>query len=127
MSCQPPRGDRVVAGHYQAMPDPVSDQLTTLVLNLAAEVWTLRDRTRLLQTLLEERGHLDREHFDTRRDDTDQLTVAAEDRDAFVARLMRSVVDPHRWAHQQHAQHHQHEQQHQQHQQHQQRKADAGV
>src|SRR5690606_6569548 len=35
-------GDRVVNGHYQALPDAVQEDLLTLALNLAAEVWTLR-------------------------------------------------------------------------------------
>lgn len=85
------RGDRLVDGHYRALPSDIEESLLTLVLNLATEVWTLRDRTRLLQSLLAENHVLDPAMFDARRDDDDQLQAMRADRDAFVERLFRSV------------------------------------
>lgn len=85
-------GDRVVDGHYRALPDQLQDDLLTLVLNLATEVWTLRDRTRLLEAVLDEQGNAVTAQIDARRDDPDMLTAMIVDRDAFVDRLFRAVV-----------------------------------
>ena len=91
------RGDQVVAGRYRALPDQLNEDLMTLVLNLATEVWTLRDRTRLLQHLLEENGVVTHTDVDARRDEADQLAAMTADRDEFVSRLFRSVVDARSW------------------------------
>lgn len=91
MTADTARGDQLVDGRYRALPSEIEESLLTLALNLATEVWTLRDRTRLLQQLLVESDVLSREAFDGRRDEDDQLQAMREDRDAFVARLLRSV------------------------------------
>lgn len=85
-------GDHVVNGHYQALPDPVQEDLLTLALNLAAEVWTLRDRLRLLQTACDEEGLSVTSLVERRRNDADQIEAMKEDRDAFVRRLFRGVA-----------------------------------
>ncbi|HEY8452731.1 MAG: hypothetical protein FWJ70_06175 [Micromonosporaceae bacterium] len=85
-------GDRVVNGHYQALPDPVQEDLLTLTLNLAAEVWTLRDRLRLLQSAFDEEGLSVTSVVERRRNDADQIEAMKADRDAFVRRLFRGVA-----------------------------------
>lgn len=92
MTAQGLTGDRVVEGHYRALPTEIEESLLTLVLNLATEVWTLRDRTRLLQEILAEQGVVPASTFDEWRDKPAQLASMSEDRDAFVARLFRSVT-----------------------------------
>lgn len=92
MSSQQIPGDKVVNGHYQALPDPIQEDLLKLTLNLAAEVWTLRDRLRLLQDSFDEEGLEVNSRFERRRNDADQIEAMKKDRDAFVQRLFRGVM-----------------------------------
>jgi hypothetical protein len=86
-------GDRVVDNVYQALPDPVDDTLLTLVMNLAAEVWTVRDRLRLVETALAGHGIPIEDLVEEIRDRDDAVEAMRADRDAFVARVM-AVLAP---------------------------------
>lgn len=86
------RGDVVVDGVYRALPDEVSDRLLSVVTALAAEVWTVRDRLRLVESALAGAGvTLD---VDGIRNTPEQLDAMRADRDAFVARVLRPVAAP---------------------------------
>lgn len=88
----PARGDVVVDGVYRALPDEVSDRLLGLVTALAAEVWTTRDRLRLVESALARAGvALD---VDAVRDTAEQIAAMQADRDAFVARCSRQPPRP---------------------------------
>lgn len=88
----PARGDRVVDGVYRALPDEVSDRLLAMVTALAAEVWTTRDRLRLVESALDRSGvELDVEGI---RDTPEQLDAMRVDRDAFVARVLGPLAAP---------------------------------
>lgn len=86
-------GDRVVDNVYQALPDPVDDTLLTLVMNLAAEVWTVRDRLRVVETALAGHGIPIEELVEEIRDRDDSVEAMRADRDAFVERVM-AVLAP---------------------------------
>lgn len=86
-------GDRVHPdGTYHALPDPVADRIFAVVMTLAAEVWTLRDRMRLLEAALAE-AKVDVEgYFQQHRDEEDTLAEMTGDRNAFVGRLLRVLT-----------------------------------
>lgn len=86
-------GDRVVDNVYQALPDPVDDMLLTLVMNLAAEVWTVRDRLRLVETALAGHGIPIEELIEEVRHRDEAIESMRADRDAFVERIM-AVLAP---------------------------------
>jgi hypothetical protein len=86
-------GDRVHPdGTYYALPDPVADRIFAVVMALATEVWTLRDRMRLLEAALTE-AEVDVDgYFQQHRDEEATLAEMTRDRDAFVARLLRVLT-----------------------------------
>ena len=88
-----PPGDRVHPdGTYYALPDPVADRIFAVVMALATEVWTLRDRMRLLEAALTE-AEVDVDgYFQQHRDEEATLAEMTRDRDAFVARLLRVLT-----------------------------------
>ena len=86
-------GDRIHPdGSYHALPDPVTDRLFTVIMSVAAEVWTLRDRQRLLEGALREHGVDVERYFDDHRADADDLADMRADRDEFVARLLTALT-----------------------------------
>lgn len=86
-------GDRVVSdGVYHALPDPVSDRIFGVVMALATEVWTIRDRVRVLESALAAAEVDVAGYFEEHRDDEAALADLARDRDAFVARLLRVLT-----------------------------------
>jgi hypothetical protein len=86
-------GDRIhPGGEYHALPDPVSDRMFSVLMALAAEVWTVRDRLRIAETTLAEHGIAVEQHFADARKDESELAAMASDRDAFVARLLRPLT-----------------------------------
>lgn len=86
-------GDRVVEGVYQALPDPVDDMLLSLVSRLAAEVWTVRDRLRLVETALAQHGIPVEALVEEVRHSEEAIAAMRADRDAFVARVF-AVIAP---------------------------------
>lgn len=86
------RGDRVVDGIYRALPDPVDDMLLTLMMSMTAEVWTLRDRLRILESGLTERGIPIAELIDEARNTEAYRTAMTADRDQFVSRVFAALV-----------------------------------
>lgn len=87
----PAAGDRVVDGEYRALPDPVSDRIFDVLMCLAAEVWTVRDRLRLAETALAEHGIDIGAAIDGVRDRPAALAAMTAERDVFIARLLRPL------------------------------------
>lgn len=67
--------------------DPAIDRVLAVTLQLAGEVWVLRDQLAAMRGLLAERGVLDHAALEAH----DLGPGAAEDRDAFVAHIMDSL------------------------------------
>ena len=85
-------GDRVTDGVYHALPDPVDDMLLLLVMNLAAEVWTVRDRLRLVEAALARQGVPVTDIVEEIRNDQASIDAMRPDRDAFVARVFAAIA-----------------------------------
>jgi hypothetical protein len=86
-------GDRVVGGVYQALPDPIDDMLLSLVTQLAAEVWTVRDRLRLVESALARHGIPVDALVEDLRNGEEAVAAMRVDRDDFVARVF-AVMAP---------------------------------
>lgn len=84
-------GDRLVGDEYHALPDPVAEQTFEVLMCLAAEVWTLRDRLRVAEEVLGANGIDLRGALAVRDDDAGALREMREDRDAFVSRVLRPL------------------------------------
>lgn len=85
-------GDRVTDGLYHALPDPVDDMLLSLVMNLAAEVWTVRDRLRLVEAALACQGTAVTDIVEGIRNEQETIDAMRPDRDAFVARVLAAIA-----------------------------------
>lgn len=73
-------------------PDPAADRLMGVVFNLAAEVQVLRDRVRVLEQLLEQKGVIAQGAIDGFRGSDEVERVLAEDRRAYVRHLLEPVL-----------------------------------
>ena len=67
------------------------DNLVTAVVALGAELWTNRQRQKVLEALLEEKGGTE-EMIEAYMPSEDQRAKWKEDRDAFVARTMHVLA-----------------------------------
>jgi len=85
-------GDKLVNGHYQALADATSDRLLALLTALATEVWTVRDRLRLLEGAIEREGLQVRAGIDTQRQEASDIAAMQADRDAFVERVFDALI-----------------------------------
>ncbi len=85
-------GDRIVDGAYQAFPDPISNRMFTVLMAVATEVWTTRDRVRVLENALQRHGIPVEELLDENRDTEEALAAMRRDRDAFVERILGSLA-----------------------------------
>ncbi|MCC5868606.1 MAG: hypothetical protein JJU27_08835 [Gammaproteobacteria bacterium] len=68
------------------------DQLARQHVELMAEVWILRDRVRLLESVLQGAGLLKPDQLDTMVPDAELKAALQAERDAFVARIVG--IDP---------------------------------
>jgi len=73
-------------------PDPSSDRIMGVVLNLAAEVQVLRDRLRVLEHLLEGKDVLAPGAIDDFRGNEEQERAMAADRRDYVRHLLEPVL-----------------------------------
>lgn len=69
------------------LPHPVMDQLIDVVLALGAELWVERDRRRIAEKLLAEKGILNPADLETYRETPEERAERAKERDAYVRRL----------------------------------------
>lgn len=86
-------GDRVdVDGHYHALADPALDRIFSVTMALAAEVWTVRDRLRLVESALAGQGLALEQLIDSTLRAPAQIEQMSIDRDAFIERVLGTLV-----------------------------------
>ncbi len=73
-------------------PDPNVDRVLGVVMELAGEVYVLRDRLRTVEKLLEERGTLSRADIDAYEPSADERAQWLADRDDFVQRIVAPLT-----------------------------------
>ena len=67
--------------------NPVLDNLITVTLELGAELWVQKERMRIIETLLAQRGVVTTELIEQYAPSVDEAARVREARDAFVQRL----------------------------------------
>ena len=70
------------------------DNLIAVTLELGAELWVVRDRLRVMEKLLAERGVLTPEMLEQYQPAEAELAAAREERDAFVQRVYGVFARP---------------------------------
>ncbi len=73
-------------------PDPNVDRVLGVVMELAGEVYVLRDRLRTVEKLLEERGTLSRADIDAYEPSADERAQRLADRDDFIQRIVAPLT-----------------------------------
>ena len=76
----------------QFFDDPAIDALLSMFLELSQETWVLRERMASLEAFLEHKGAASRAEFEAFALDPADQSNLAEQRQAFVSRLLR-VLD----------------------------------
>jgi hypothetical protein len=74
------------------LPHPTLDRLIDVVLALGAELWAERDRRRILEAVLAERGALPAEAIEQYRCSEPQEKARSLERDQFVRRVFSSLT-----------------------------------
>jgi hypothetical protein len=72
--------------------DPAVDRVLGIIMELAAEVYVLRERLRTVEALLDERGTISRADLEAYQPSPDERAARLKERDAFVARIMAPVT-----------------------------------
>lgn len=72
--------------------DPDVDRVLGVVMELAGEVYVLRDRLRTLELLLEERGTLTRADVEGHQPSGDERADRVAERDAFIERILAPMT-----------------------------------
>jgi hypothetical protein len=92
------RRDQVVAAEpqgsadrYHAIDNPIQDALFRLVLSLGAEVWVMKDRLRLLEEALSERGIEVSALIEELSAKPERLGAVRRERDAFLGRFLGEI------------------------------------
>ena len=73
-------------------PDPNVDRMLGVVLELAAEVYVLRDRLRTVELALARRGGLDRDELDRYEPTEVERAERLAERDALIARILAPMT-----------------------------------
>jgi hypothetical protein len=73
-------------------PDPNVDRVLGVVLELAAEVYVLRDRLRTVELALERRGALNRDELERYEPTEAERTQRLAERDALIARILAPMT-----------------------------------
>ena len=73
-------------------PDPNVDRVLGVVLELAAEVYVLRDRLRSMEQILERQGLLDAAALDDYAPDAEEQKRRLAERDALIARILTPMT-----------------------------------
>lgn len=68
------------------------EKLRQALLGLAMELWVSRDRQRLLERALADRGVLTADELDRMQPDTKLAAQLAQERDAFIANLLSRLM-----------------------------------
>jgi hypothetical protein len=72
--------------------DPAVDRVLGVVLELAAEVYVLRDRIRTLEHLLDQAGTVRREDLDAYIPSAEERAKRLAERDALIARILAPMT-----------------------------------
>jgi hypothetical protein len=67
--------------------DPAIDQLMSIVLDLGAELWVMRDRQAMMEELLETKGSVTREDLDKGRPSEMMAERLEQERQEFIRRV----------------------------------------
>ena len=86
---RPPEAPRPEQGFFK---DPAIDRTLGFAMALAGEVWVLRDRVRVLERLLAEKGVLAPGALDAPTVTPESASADAADRDEFVRHLMQNLL-----------------------------------
>jgi hypothetical protein len=73
-------------------PDPNVDRVLGVVMELAAEVYVLRDRLHTVERLLERSGTLDRSELDAYQPTEAERAQRLAGRDALIARILAPMT-----------------------------------
>jgi hypothetical protein len=98
MSATPPEGTAGATAPPPRAPEPAFfdnpavDNLIAVTLELGAELWLQRERTRVLERLLAERGLVAQALIDGYQPSDEEAARARAERDAFVNRIFGALV-----------------------------------
>jgi hypothetical protein len=74
-------------------PDDDVDRVLGVVMELAGEVYVLRDRMRTIEQLLDEKGQLSRADLDAYSPTAEESKERLAARDAFIERILAPMTD----------------------------------
>jgi len=74
-------------------PDPNVDRVLGVVLELAAEVYVLRERLQAVERLLDQNGALSREDIDRAMPSPAERARQLAERDALIARILAPMTE----------------------------------
>jgi len=77
------------AESFVFLDNQVVDSLVSSVLELSAEVWTLKRRSLFIEALLEAKGVVTKDDIETYAPGAEEIAEWAAQRDRFVARIYR--------------------------------------
>jgi len=72
--------------------DPAVDRVLGVVMELAVELYVVRDRLRTLETLLEQRGTVSVANLDSYRPSPEELSRRFAERDALIRRILAPMT-----------------------------------
>jgi hypothetical protein len=72
--------------------DPAVDRILGVVMELAGELYVVRDRLRTLETLLEQRGTVSVADLESYRPSPEELSRRLAERDALIQRLLAPMT-----------------------------------
>jgi hypothetical protein len=73
-------------------PDPNVDRVLGVVMELASELYVLRDRVRTLEQLLEQKGVLSADELRAFEPSAEERAARLADRDALIARIVAPMT-----------------------------------
>jgi hypothetical protein len=73
-------------------PDPSVDRVLGVVMELAAEVYVLRDRLSTVERVLQREGTLDRAHLEAYQPTPEERAQRLAERNALIARILAPMT-----------------------------------
>ena len=87
-----PEGWGIVGNWQQYFDDPALDKLAEITMDLAATTWTLIDRQKITEWILEEKGYLENAEIDTFQPSEDQEKELTEARNQFISDILNGLT-----------------------------------
>ncbi len=72
--------------------DPAIDKLAAVVVELAAQVWVMKDRARIIEGMLERGERVTAEAIDHFEPSDEEQQSLRKERDDFISRLFREIT-----------------------------------